>query len=105
MTPVHALVGVLLAVSPAAAFCLTNGAAVPVHVMALDTSGFEADLAPGQRLCRDARADIQLMAVTGYVPLQGDQRPGWRAECRIRLAADGEADIAGSRDDLTCAAR
>ncbi|MCB2102155.1 MAG: hypothetical protein KDE22_14860 [Rhodobacterales bacterium] len=100
-----AAVLLLSATLPARAFCLTNGADVPVHVMALDASGFEADLPPGRDLCQDAAGPTQILAVTGYVPLAPGRRPGWRAECRIRLAPDGAARITGHRDALACATR
>ncbi|MCP5366972.1 MAG: hypothetical protein H6907_05475 [Hyphomicrobiales bacterium] len=88
---------------PAAAYCVTNQTAVSVHAVALDGSGFEADIAPGRDACAPGKAGgTHVLAVTGYVPVAANRRPGWQAECRIRLEADARALVRGDARRITC---
>jgi len=91
------------ATAPAAAFCVDNRASAAVYAIALDGSGFEADIAPGTDACGQGKsAQTQVLAVTGYVPVAKNKRPGWQAECRINLGADDRALVRGDAKRITC---
>ncbi len=91
----------------ASAFCIINQSSATVHVHALNTSAFEAHMAPGDQTCCRAPGCVrngvaQLLAVTGYVPVGSGNRPGWKAECRGRVALQGELLIQGNRNRIRC---
>lgn len=105
------IIGVSLS-SPAEAYCVANQSSAVLHVQALDATGFEADINAGdQTCCNDASclnrkgSGATLLAVTGYVPVKGAGRPGWKAECRAAVTAKGTLTVTGDADKITCQAK
>lgn len=102
------LLGVLLLLSPpAGAWCVSNGSDQPVHVQALDASGFETDIPPGGQGCCDAQACQEhpfstVLVVTGYVPLAQGRQPGWKGECRARVPREGAIAVSGQLRAIRC---
>ncbi|MBF0109715.1 MAG: hypothetical protein HQL76_11110 [Magnetococcales bacterium] len=93
----------------AGAFCLVNDTDVPVHGQSLDSTPFEADLAPGATVCCDdclqnGQSIASLLVVTGYVPVSQNSQPGWLAECRTRVTARGQIVVTGSASQIFCIA-
>lgn len=93
----------------AGAYCINNNSTAAVHVQALDAPGFEADIKAGDKTCCDEKSCLNrkgsgatLLAVTGYVPVKGGGRPGWKADCRAKVSAKGTLDIMGDVETLTC---
>ncbi len=108
---IAALIGITLAIPGVAhPFCLINHSSVFIHGQSLDSTSFEADIAPGGSVCcddclTDGRSIASLLVVTGYIPVSQNSQPGWNAECRFRLSAQGEAVVTGTESQITCIAR
>lgn len=91
----------------AGAFCLVNNTSELLHGRSLDITGFEADIAPGGVICcddcvKDDQSAVYLLVVTGYVPVAQRSQPGWKAECRIRIPAQGQVLVTGSESHINC---
>ena len=105
--PVLALLAVLWP-SDGGAFCVSNGSDTEVHAESLSPPGFVADIPAGGSACC-GKADCvkngsaMLMLVTGYVPVS-EGRPGWTAECRVKVSAKAAVEVVGSRKAITCKA-
>ncbi|HIJ83293.1 MAG TPA: hypothetical protein HPQ00_03715 [Magnetococcales bacterium] len=89
------------------AYCLINKTNVIIHGQSLDSSAFEADIAPGESVCCDdclysGQSTASLLVVTGYVPVSQNSQPGWNAECRIHVSALGQAVVTGSASRINC---
>ncbi|MBF0135367.1 MAG: hypothetical protein H7833_01410 [Magnetococcus sp. DMHC-1] len=92
----------------AGAYCIENTTSVPLHIQSLDSGVFTADAAPGgQTCCQEAecignkRPDTLVLIVTGYVPV-GQVKPGWHAECRIRLQSGSRVQVRGNKERIEC---
>lgn len=102
----------VLAVVPglAQAFCVVNQTAETVHVQALDSGGWQADVPPKGRACCEgshcgsARQGhmATVLAVTGYVPVSRSQAPGWNAECRAQVPPRGMMIVTGALNRIAC---
>lgn len=103
------LVGMLVCNPVAAgAFCLVNGTNIQLHSQSLDSTAFQVDIPPGQRVCCDnclknGRTVASLLVVTDYVPVSQNSRPGWKAECRFQVSAAGQVVVTGTSSQITCA--
>ncbi|MBF0146207.1 MAG: hypothetical protein HQL84_09245 [Magnetococcales bacterium] len=89
------------------AFCLVNDTNVSIHGQSLDRTAFEADIAPGGSVCCDDclknnQSIASLLVVTGYVPVSQNSQPGWNAECRTRVSAQGQVIITGTASQIFC---
>lgn len=96
----------------AKAYCIANQTNTALHVQALDAPGFEADIKAGDQTCCDQTSCLNrkgtgatVLAVTGYVPVQGSGSPGWKAECRASVAAKGTLTVTGTTDTISCQTR
>ncbi len=102
-----AVLAATLGAEEARAFCFENRAAAAVHVEALAPNGFVADLAPGQTACcaggTCAAGPVPILLMTGYVPVTKG-RPGWSAECRVRVRAGDRITVRGNESRISCAA-
>ncbi|MBF0414984.1 MAG: hypothetical protein HQL77_00455 [Magnetococcales bacterium] len=90
------------------AFCLINGTNIQLHSQSLDSTAFQVDIPPGQRVCCDdclknGRTVASLLVVTDYVPVSQNSRPGWKAECRFQVSATGQAVVTGNSSHISCA--
>ena len=92
--------------APARAYCVVNGASVPVHAQSLDASGMVAEIEPGARFCtggKDGGRMASILVVTDFRPVgQKGARPGWRAECRADVPAAGWVEVSGERNRIAC---
>jgi hypothetical protein len=97
----------LFVVSEAWAFCVSNATATPLFARSLDSSKFQADIAPGKQKCcpnciNPRRGKTSLLIVSGYVPVSKNSQPGWQGECRVDTAESGNITVTGSITSLSC---
>lgn len=99
------LAGGLMLSAQASAFCIDNKSKVPVHVLALDGSGYVSDIPPGKSACRKASKPTRFMAVTDYRPAGKSRHAGWRAECRAVVSGKGHMIVQGNHKKISCKAK
>ncbi len=94
----------------AEAFCIVNQSKAKIHVIALDASGYQTDIAPKQKSCCEPKTcrgnkknkQTSVLVVTRYVPVAKANRPGWLAECKGKLEADGILVVKGNHKKIIC---
>ncbi|MCW9034490.1 MAG: hypothetical protein OQJ97_09745 [Rhodospirillales bacterium] len=101
---------VLALPTKAEAFCILNQSQAKLHVIALDASGYNADIAPKKNSCCKANIckgnkqtkETSVLVVTRYIPVAEDNRPGWLAECKGKLKADDTLVVKGNDKKISC---
>jgi len=93
----------------AEAFCIENKSSAKVHVVALDSSRYQADINPKGKTCcgpnqcgKKQSKKTSILAVTRYVPVAKDNRPGWQAQCKASLKPNDTLVIRGNDKKISC---